>query len=950
MQELKLQEDPSQDGDEISVSIPGIGRPTGTGRSLIALIDENKPMIPAEETLIDDDKSDSFKELKSILLMPLALLGILDSKSLVDRITSSGYQWTDDAVKLFEDFKTADNSLSVFAQLLGPWFARTVICDASDIVLQNRWEDSVIKPYLNDLPDPISWSILVSTVSVLASSSTNKRINRIASLSLCTSILRLCIKNGLLDPQRHVAGERWPEYLAIACSVPERLANRVDPRDIPDELLPSEYFARLAKISAAFTVDDGSDERISDLWLKLCRTGHVDLLSKEITALLLDPQHRSFAARRVARLSGSVLSERLIRGIVSAINTSLALCDDLNLQGLRAAAAICWMVHELIEAGFDKTDIVGWLVGDISRQQQSSMAANGSVALALMTLSGCEKSMDAGNDWLSKVPSRVYPSLLSDALSGVLIPRWSFSEFLQRASLAEMQAATALVMVCVGALSDKECGELAKSAEFMQAVPRFLDSPIPVVKLSGILVADLVTKRGFSSDGDDEKLDFGLADIVANAKTSQNQVLVASAQYVEQMQKLAAAAAGSPLQMWTRQAEDQDISVQTPPENDYDVISETRVVAPRQQSLTDGGASTELQSAFVRPRKPMFLGDCIKSLRGTKDGSNNELVSLALFAAVECIDKAGDKALLEHWLALANRVLYAYNRGKDEMDLLWNDERRRVLARLAVRLPELAGPFLADRSCDRNLTLKDREIVFSAIFSACIELSGLDSKSSEAIQEIKGSNDEKSLGTSGDSGALGQGTVLRRSKKLDLQKKSPVHASLQVKKYQSIVGPAFFFPLISQYGKSDLAHDTVSDVRRDASQLEKLINTLGIILYTAGSATHLIAMNREFWDLTKLVRRQLGDDQPVPVVDAVLFGIDVILDPQRALSVPTLAREFRNEIADCLRWIDFLAEKEYLRGSAMTHAARIVDRLREIQDQVSKRITSNDFDLFSSIV
>ncbi|KAJ1822599.1 telomere binding protein [Coemansia sp. RSA 2599] len=989
MQSLTI--DDSRESEEIgiSISIPGIGRPSGSiAQSLITPIDGSRKSKIAEtpathvgptiEAVAAAANGSSVEEIKSVLQTPLILLGVRD-KSLLDQMPR--YQWTADAIKLADACGVSDGR-HLLAQLIGPWFARAVIGDASDVVLRNQWVDGLIKPYFLDLPDQASWPIVVSTLGVLASAG-RKQANSgdASSLSLCTCVLQLCVGHGLLDPQRHLAEDRWPEYLGIACSVPERVANRVDPRDIPEKLRPSEYFMRLARITAG--MDHGGDGRIGDLWSKLCRTGHVGLLSKEITALLLDEQHCSTAAQRVARHAG-VFSERLVRAVVLQLDAGLAVCDDLDSEGLRAAAAICWMAHALVEAGHEKDDVVAWLIGD-GRQ---SLATNGAVALALMALSGCARASDAGDAWLARVPSRVYPSLLAGALTRVVIPQWSFREFLERASTADMRAATALVLACVGALSDRECGDVAVSAEFMQAVPRFLDSPIPVVKLSGILVADQVARRGAKKmgEGDEEQqqqLDFGLDDVIANARASQNQALLASARYVEQMQGFVA----SPLSLW-RQASgggdsgqgqmSQTKSLSSAVESLADdggggVRAQAQVFAPRQASLTDGGASTELQSAFVRPRKPMFLGDCIKYMRETKDGGN-ELVSLALFASVECIDRAGDKALREHWVALANRVLYAYNRGKDELDLLWNDERRRVLARLAVRLPELVGPFLADRSCDRNLTLKDREIVFAAISSACIELAGVGGRDGQ-IEEIEGEGegegegkDEDEAKEAGSGETLAAGTVVRRSRRLDLIKRGqqqarssnkqalarrdPSAAALEANssKYPSIVGPAFFFPLISQYGKSDYAPDTVSDVRRDIGQLEKLLNTLGVILYTAGSATHLIAMDREFWHLAKLVRLQLGDDQPLPVVDALLFGIDVILDPQRALSVPTLAREFRSEMADTLRWIDLLAERGLLRSSAMAHAARIVERLQEIQDQVGQRMRSGDFDQFSSII
>ncbi|KAJ2112288.1 telomere binding protein, partial [Coemansia sp. RSA 922] len=543
------------------------------------------------------------------------------------------------------------------------------------------------------------------------------------------------------------------------------------------------------------------------------------------------------------------------------------------------------------------------------------------------------------------LPKRTFPDLLLNAVTRVLIPTWSFSDTVTHARMEDIKPLTALILM-------------------------FLDAPTPLVRLSGIIVADCIVSSAHVArrnvddpEEPDGKIDFGLDDIIRDAQRTTQPVVKASADYIVETRRYA-----RPIEeQWADTASETDVESQGKSGSMADAIEFMRsyngiddtVYAPRQSSLT---AEPELSSGYIKPRTPVFLRDCLAYLKNHKD--DTERAKIGLFALTDSIERANVKTVEELWLKIANKVLYMYNRGSEDLDWAWNFERQKTLVALTVKLPELLGPFLADRSCDRNLTIKDREIVFSAIATACLQLSGHEevvqngkNTSTSGVAEIAAQmlgNADSSASQS--SGALGAGTVVRRSRRLDLLVKPSAasggsHMQSMQRKYASIVGPALFFPLIAQYGKSDMT-SSFSDIRGDASQLERYINTLAVILYTSGSATHQITMNREFWDLAKLVRRMPAGShgESPPVLDALLFGIDVILSPERALSTPTLAREFRNDIADTLYWINSLVEKGALSQSAMSHAARIVSRLQEIQGDVYRRMTSNDFDQYSSIL
>ncbi|KAJ1957862.1 telomere binding protein [Linderina pennispora] len=940
------------------IIIPGIGP------------QHHRPLI----TPLDDDHHVTVKrpaantdELLACIEAPSALLRLSEPKYLSEKYAWAQW-WT-------ADIGGAQKSDVV--RLLGPWISRCVLSKASNLLVALPSSDRqlLLFPYVSKGNPEASWQVLQSLVGMLSNRATRSGLSQPA-LTLIVALLDHAVSAGVVSPDSVLQSitaanaplplhrSLWSEYLQTMAALPDRLAGVVDPQSIPICLTPRVYYAAIARSTAAVIECDHSVPSrmlLEELCSKLCRVGQADCLGVEITASLLAAAKERIALASVPendrlRKSCCVLSRvqppfgpRLVSAVMQQLDTVvgrvIAEDDSCARQiGEQAAVIIASILFEYVDRECTQLVIDHAILSLVKSPVGTYWSATTyqAIALALQMLSG--KSSD--EELSSLLPSRVFPDLLEKAVTGSLLPMWSLPELVTYGQVEHVKALTSLVLALVGLLDKKERTRLSTSAAFMRAIPRFLDAPIAQIKLSGIIVADAV-----ANCGDGESLDFGLDDIIRDSLRTDippgtRALATASADYIAEMRKYLLPVKSQ----WAKSVKSNDTVtakavdfireyVSTRPE-DSDLV-----LAPRQSSLVD---SQQLTSGFVKPRTPVFLHDCLAYL---KDANDMEKTKIGLFALAGCVGKANAKTVEELWLPAANKLLFLYNRGPDDLDWAWDLERRRALAALAVRLPEQIGPFLADKSCDRNLTIKDREIVFSAISNACLQLSGIseDEIPKERILEDPVQSDQPSA-------AIGAGTVVRRSRKLDLAKQRVSGAAtseLDKKRrlYSSIVGPAFFFPLISQYGKSDMSTGT-SDIRGDASVFEKYLNTLAVILYTAGSATHLLRMNREFWDLAKLVRRMKARNvsESPPVLDALLFGLDVALSPDRALSAPTLANEFRGDIADTLVWISSLMEQNRLGDSTMAHASRIVMRLHEIQGDVRRRVTSSDIHQFTSII
>ncbi|KAJ2402020.1 telomere binding protein [Coemansia sp. RSA 2559] len=894
------------------------------------------PIVVDAAPVGNEQQSVDSRKLRMALQLPLVALGSvsIDKASSVDGAESAW--WLDTA-------RSSDNKQTVSliaSRFVGPWFRATILGTAAEHILDDPELMEVAQKYLSDRT--VGKTVVFAIAAVFGSTLSQRNECSIESLTLATKLLAHAVATGLLSPQAALeqtsinnisprSPADWTFLLQIMCTLPERVANRVDPQSIPPPLLARQYFARLAREAVALLGNTRrmADRFVVDLLTKLCRVGQSHFVSIELAAAALvavsSEPDRLMSLVQTMCLVPVPFREALVYGTVSQLERIARDAAGAEFR-IKLTAVLGALLYCQIDPSGLALPAEQAVAGMLVRGSQTFLTETAPTPVVLQALVLAMQQLVSGN--LPEMPGmrvpllpkydRTFPDLMHTALQRTIIPMWSSLSFAVRPT-------TMLVLLCVGGMAQKDEEErqrLAMTSEFANAIPRFLDAPTPRVRLSGIVVADCVIGG--------EDVDFGLDDILRDAqRPGAPNTVVASAKYIQELRSYARPIS----EQWTDthcKPLDKAIDHARAYTGEEEEEEETsKVLAPRQSSLHAG--SEALQSGFVKPRTPAFLRDCLAYLKppaGASDdsnGNNTEKVRIGLFALTKCIEAANTKTVEEVWLQTANRVLYTYNRGPDHLDAEWDAERRGALVALAVRLPKLVGPFLADRSCDRNVTLRDRELVLSAIATACIQMTDFKDVES-ATKQLEQTHIGATLGT-----------VVRRSRRLDIVPKQ------RTKQASADIEPSFFFPLVAQFGRSDMSSAS-SDIRRNAAFLERYLSTLGVILYMCGSSAHQIAMAREFWALCRLVRalQDRGVSEAPPVLDALLFGIDVILSPERSLSIPTLGREFRLDIADVLQWIGRLLEEReaLLVPSAVAHASRILTRLREIQEKVYADYTS----------
>lgn len=103
----------------------------------------------------------------------------------------------------------------------------------------------------------------------------------------------------------------------------------------------------------------------------------------------------------------------------------------------------------------------------------------------------------------------------------------------------------------------------------------------------------------------------------------------------------------------------------------------------------------------------------------------------------------------------------------------------------------------------------------------------------------------------------------------------------------------FFFPLLNQYDRPRLSFDLLGE---DAVLLERFVQTLAIVLYSAGNAPQFVQLSRAFWDFTFAIRLHVTSGTR----RQLLFGLLMIVT---FAPWDKLRAEFSNDLVETHAWL-----------------------------------------------
>jgi len=109
----------------------------------------------------------------------------------------------------------------------------------------------------------------------------------------------------------------------------------------------------------------------------------------------------------------------------------------------------------------------------------------------------------------------------------------------------------------------------------------------------------------------------------------------------------------------------------------------------------------------------------------------------------------------------------------------------------------------------------------------------------------------------------------------------------------SAVSAYFFFPLLNHFDRPKLSFALLGE---DSLLLERLVQTLAIVMYAAGNAPHFLQMARAFWDFALAIRLA----SVTGVRRQLLFGLSVVVTLGRR---DKLREEFYQDMLETHAWL-----------------------------------------------
>ncbi|KAJ2283228.1 hypothetical protein IW139_006683, partial [Coemansia sp. RSA 353] len=329
-----------------------------------AMETKDKISVTSNSLLVD--------ELLAALEAPLFALGI-STPGMLQKIADSGScEWAQWWINAQESDVARHVDLWFASAVLGS--ASAIVAEPSQFALGDNVFETLVVPYVTSSDGYNGWSAVKSTVGVFASSHPTA-----STLTLATRVLSHVIEAGQLLDVQHMLSLRsntptlahavWTEYIQIVATLPERVANKIDPRSIPNVLLPRPYFAQLARHAVASIVQNDSSAkaestvRVCELWVKLCRVGQLDSLCVELASALAEAARLRIGSSErpvydqdvLARLAQAVaqvpapFGARLVASIVQQLDAASS--NNGAQANIELTLVLCALMHAQLDAG-----------------------------------------------------------------------------------------------------------------------------------------------------------------------------------------------------------------------------------------------------------------------------------------------------------------------------------------------------------------------------------------------------------------------------------------------------------------------------------------------------------------------------------------------------------------------------------------------------------------------
>lgn len=461
-----------------------------------------------------------------------------------------------------------------------------------------------------------------------------------------------------------------------------------------------------------------------------------------------------------------------------------------------------------------------------------------------------------------------------------LVNVWGDSSALRHTSYEQHHYISRAILICAGFISEKDREEdkQAAASSIMYGMQNHLENIDPNIHILGMAVTELMVAK-LNPNGPELQFTYEKTQAVKDL-----QKLIDPPQEPSESLSIDVPKPSSVNQ--EAEKGDEDVNEINPQSKDYELDSDDDEFEPYDMSN---------DKELSKVKTPKYLRDCMEGLINTEDVDR---VEVCLTVAEDLIRSSPHG--LEEVAVEFSRILLHLTNISSCTGLI--ESRFRALVAITVLCPIEATTYLTEQIYARNYNIRQRLDILEVLGAAAMELAKPNPQKCKSGNDTVSQTDVKIQLIQPEKKVYNWQEIVQ--KRIDSKTRRFAKGRTEPEpqavpnKFSSVAG-YFFYPLLKNYDTKDASVDIVGE---DPAILERLLYTLGIVLYSATNTMAVKQMGQSLFDFIWGLRYHPESS----VCQALIFGVSMIY-----LSVPShiLLGEMQQDTMEFKEWLQDIIEK-----------------------------------------
>ncbi|KAJ8661851.1 hypothetical protein O0I10_002179 [Lichtheimia ornata] len=732
---------------------------------------------------------------------------------------------------------------------------------------------------------------------------------RLDALHLYERLLKRSISEPLFPAYMHYNGLDDPRFFcSLICSFPAKLANAFGLEKQSDWYQDTNFYPLVAKqLGHAVRVESNQSAFAGELLGKMMRQGYTDIIVSTLYPIALarirqDPSKMGQAWADLWEAATTMsttekLSEMMLLHVRHAINQETA--GDIQ----KAAFGLSMVLFSM----HDKQKRLR-LVEEFLSVAFIQMAKKRVASTVILRIAIAAAVHAMGIEYNEQERLLVLDSIqMVDRLIQKLVDVWADPVFIMHGSHQEQEYITSGLLIAAGYLPKEQLQHVVFDTSLMAHIHRWFQSKDMTTAKFGVVVAESISSL---VDKEENWFHSGILDDEANKHFSELKKLNATRDALALVPlteegDVAYIVESEESDMEEEEELDPDAIVSVDDQDDTETDESDLDAYPMEEESSEdeeGAYGQDKRTKKSRARKPVYILDLINYL---KDHDDPVKLEIGLKSAEELIrQKTGYGTELEDSAVVLARRLMDIPESYElpEMKI----RQQHAITALIVAVPDRVAGFLIDALYGRNTSIEIKQVVLASIILGA-------SESKHAAPHIE----FERLSLEPPEQKIGKIRVFSRRMEVEKNK------STQRNRLSGLAGSCFFFPLLVGWWEGSQGR-TKFWLGRDTILAERFVMALNVIMHCATNTPDKRRIVMEYFEFALSLRYA---NIATSVVQALLTGIDIILNVSYQHQEKLLLQDYTLQLAATKNWLEDIMElvnENELKEKAIRLLARLM--------------------------